>query len=104
MKKTLCDLKYMRDHKPIEGALEKLMETTPVEYRDVQMYGMRNAAVPGQDIVKVVETGAYKDGVGMYFADQASLVPYLVAAVKELAARVAVLEAKKGRGSSKKEE
>ena len=89
---TICDKRFMKDAAPITGAVEALSKTTPLEYRNVELYGMKVAAVPGQDIEAVLPSGVSKDGVGIYSADQSVLVPYLVAAVKELSARLQVLE------------
>ena len=88
MKKVLCDSRYMQETTPIKGACELLAAMTPVEYVENLMGVIsKRAAVPGNDMREVAD-GMETNGLGMVLANQAALIPYMVAAINELNARL----------------
>lgn len=86
--KKLYDIAYMQDKKEISDDCLALIEQLRVfSYHDAgnPYRGLKTIAVPAQDIEKAYPLGAERDGVGMMYADQTSLVPLLVGAIKCLA-------------------
>lgn len=90
------DLRYMAKVAPIHDAVETLCSMTPVEYEHDSGFGFapRMTAVPAQDLEKI-PGATQRDGIGNYCADQTAVIPHLVRAIQELAARVKDLERRK---------
>lgn len=96
-----CDIRHMRNPVEIKGALETLSTLTPVVYEHNTGFGFapKTPAIPAQELEEI--PGAMeKDGIGNCTADSDALVPYLVAAIKELRAEVAALKTTRTRRQS----
>lgn len=92
---TMMDGRYMPEKAAIKGALDAVKAVDAVEYAAQGINGTKVYAVDGYQLKDLLPLAAHVDGIGMAQVDLAALVPPLFAAVKELAARVEALEAKK---------
>jgi hypothetical protein len=92
---TSSDYRLKQNVEPLVGGLAKLAQLKPSTFEfksepDVKVDGFIAHEV--QEVVPIAVTGE-KDGDEMQGLDHSKLVPVLVAAVQELSAKVAALEA-----------
>jgi hypothetical protein len=90
------DYRLKQDVSPLEGALDRVAHLRPVRFAFKTDPGKRVDGFLAHEVATVVPeavTGE-KDGPEMQGMDAAKLVPLLTAAIKELEARVKVLEAR----------
>lgn len=94
MAKKFLDSRYMANAKALTDALAKVKTLNVVTYNDgASVVKPESIGISAQDLQPVIPFAVTQDGVGLMFADQSELVPVLVAAIKELEARVTALEA-----------
>ena len=96
-----CDIRHMTKIAPIENALDTLDAMRPVTYEHNTGFGFspRTCAIPAQDL-ETVPGAVMVDGIGNCTADGDAIVPYLVAAIKELRAELASVKATRSRRQS----
>lgn len=86
MSRVMVDESFMRDETPVSGALDALLKARVVEYTDCGATGnIRRQGVVGQSMEDSLAVEV--DGLGYHYVDHEKLVPLLVAAVQELAAK-----------------
>lgn len=85
---VLMDGRYMDGKAAIENALEAIKAIEAVKYIDRGTGGRTKYGLDGKSVADAAPSAACLDGVGMARVDMAALIPVLVAAVQELAAKV----------------
>ena len=92
MAQVMMDARFMLNKSPITGALAKLKKVETAEFTTMAAADSRRVyGIVGQTM-KELPRAVSVDGLGYHYVDTAALVPVLVAAVQELAGRVAKLE------------
>lgn len=96
MSRVMMDSRYMVNAKPLKGALKALDGAKTVVYETMDALNARKQyGVTGQSIEEQLPCAVEVDGLGNRYVKPEQLVAVLVAAVKELSARVAKLEGEK---------
>lgn len=86
--RTMMDGRYMADAKPITDALQKLAAVKAVEFRSLNGYGARmRYGVEGQSMIDKLPLAVEKDAMGFHYVELDQMIPVLVAAINELAAK-----------------
>lgn len=93
---TSSDYRLKQNIEPMSGGLAKLAQLKPSTFEFIAEPGVKVDGFIAHEVQAIVPqavTGV-KDGEEMQGIDQSKLVPILVAALQELSAKVAALEAR----------
>lgn len=93
---TTSDERRKEDITPMSGALSKVLALEPVKYRGkgAPRNRFKRPGLVAQKVRGVMPEIVTEDDDGILGLDYMSLIPYLIAAVQELASRIEALEAR----------